>query len=258
MAILEIDKITHRFGGLLALDRVSFAVRPGQIKAVIGPNGAGKTTLFNVVSGILRPTAGEIRLNGGRINGLPPHRIAALGVARTFQNLSLFPRMTVIENVMLGRHCRSKGEMLACALSTTRQRNEEKTIRERAAAYLDFVGLSALADIPVGALPFGSRRMVELARALASEPTLLLLDEPGSGLNTREKDDLGELIARIRERGVTVLLVEHDMSLVMDISDEIVVLDHGSLIAEGKPGAIRTDPRVISVYLGGDLENAAG
>ncbi len=255
--LLVVDGIRQRFGGLVALDGVSFGVRPGQIKAVIGPNGAGKTTVFNVISGILRPQTGTIRFKGSIISGLAPHRIAAMGLSRTFQTPSLFMNMTVAENVMVGRHARTNGGMLGAALRLPAQRREERAIREAAVELLETVGLARAADRPVGALSFGQRRMVELARALATAPALLLLDEPASGLNTRETDELAGLIRRIRNRGVTVLLVEHDMSLVMDICDSIVVLHFGVPIAEGDPTTIRNDPRVVSVYLGGDFTDAA-
>ena len=255
--LLVVDDIRHRFGGVQALDHVSFGVNRGEIKAVIGPNGAGKTTLFNVVSGLIRPQSGTVRFNGTAISGLPPYRIAGLGLSRTFQTPSLFLNMTTLENVMVGRHVRSRAGLLAAALRLPAQRREERAIRDAALALLDTVGLAAAADRPVGALSFGQRRMVELARALATEPQLLLLDEPASGLNTRETDDLAALIGRIRDRGVTVLLVEHDMSLVMDVADSIVVLHFGVPIAEGTPAVIRNDRRVVSVYLGGDFADAA-
>lgn len=258
MALLEVTGVRQCFGGLVALDQVSFSVAEGQIKAVIGPNGAGKTTLFNVVAGALRPDQGEVWFNGARITGLRPFQITRLGVSRTFQNPSLFVRMTALENVMVGRHCRTKCGFVASAVRTPGQRREEQAIREAAIQRLEYVGLAAMANVTAGALSFGQRRMVELARALATEPRLLLLDEPASGLNPKETDDLAALISRIRKDGVTVLLVEHDMSLVMDISDEIVVLHNGTPIAEGSPAAIRANHKVVSVYLGGEFQGAPG
>ena len=258
MPLLEVRNITRSFGGLVALDSVSFDVKSGDIKGVIGPNGAGKTTMFHIVSGVLRPNGGEIRFRETRITGLRPYEIAELGVSRTFQSLSLFLNMTVLENVMVGRHCRTRSGLLASAMRLPGQPREEREIREAAMQRLDEVGLADAAELPVGDLPFGRRRMVELARALATGPRLLLLDEPASGLNTRETDDLAELIKRVRDGGVTVLVVEHDMSLVMDICDEILVLDFGKPIAEGDPAAIRNNSNVVAVYLGGEFGDASG
>jgi branched-chain amino acid transport system ATP-binding protein len=256
MALLEIHDIRRCFGGLVALDRVSFNVQSGQIKALIGPNGAGKTSLFNIVSGVLPPDSGQILFKGRRMTGLKPFRIAARGIARTFQNPSLFLKMTVLENVMVGRHVRTRSGFLSCAFRLPAQKREERAIRGAAMDWLKFVGLEPLAHVSAGGLAFGQLRMVELARAMATEPELILLDEPASGLNNRETEDLSALIRSIRERGVTILLVEHDMSMVMDLSDEIVVLHDGRWIAEGTPAAIQNDPQVMAVYLGGDFEHA--
>ena len=254
MALLDVRDLRHRFGGLVALNAVTFAVPEGQIKAVIGPNGAGKTTLFNVISGVMRPDAGSVAFEGAQLTGLPPFRIARRGLSRTFQNVSLFLHMTVLENVMIGRHCRTRHGLFSSALRLPGQQREERAIREAARGELAYVGLEAMADVPVSELAFGQRRMVELARALATQPRLLLLDEPASGLNTRETLDLAELIRNIRDRGITVLLVEHDMSLVMDISDHILVLHYGEPIAEGKPSEVRSNEQVIAVYLGGEFD----
>ena len=256
MALLEIDNVRQCFGGLVALDKVSFQVPKGRIKAVIGPNGAGKTTLFNLISGVFRPTAGTIPFNATPITGLQPYQIARLGISRTFQNPSLFLRMSVLENVMVGRHCRTRSGFVASGLRLPRQRREEKALAESAREQLQRVGIESKADVPVGSLSFGQRRMVELARALATEPQLLLLDEPASGLNTRETEELAALICRIRDSGVTILLVEHDMSLVMDISEDILVLHYGMPIAEGSPAAVRNNPNVVAVYLGGGAGRA--
>jgi len=250
MALLELDNVRRSFGGLVAVDGVSFSVRPGQIKAIIGPNGAGKTTLFNLISGVLKPDSGRIWFKSGRIGGRRPYQIANAGLSRTFQTPSLFLRMSVLQNVMVGRHRLSAWEFAGCGLRLPAQSREERAIRQAALSRLEFVGLARLADVPAGALAFGQRRLVELARALATEPELLLLDEPASGLNSKEREDLAALISRTREQGVTILLIEHDMSLVMDISEDILVLDHGLAIAEGPPTVVQNDPKVIAVYLG--------
>lgn len=250
MTILQVDQLSKRFGGLQAVDGVSFSLRQGAIKAVIGPNGAGKTTLFNLIAGMLAPSAGEIRFQGKEIQGMRPFRVAGMGVARTFQNIKMFAGMTALENVMVGRHVRTKAGFLASMFRTSGCRREEKAIREKSLELLDFLGIADCADILATNLAFGQQRAVELARALALEPALLLLDEPAAGLNIYETAEIGRLIVRIRELGVTVLLVEHDMSLVMDISDEIVVLSFGRKIAEDIPTVIQRDPEVIKVYLG--------
>jgi branched-chain amino acid transport system ATP-binding protein len=250
MTILQVDQLSKRFGGLQAVDGVSFSLRQGAIKAVIGPNGAGKTTLFNLIAGMLTPSAGEIRFQGKEIQGMRPFRVAGLGVARTFQNIKMFTGMTALENVMVGRHVRTKAGFLASMFRTSGCRREEKAIRTRSLELLDFLGIADCADTLATNLAFGQQRAVELARALALEPVLLLLDEPAAGLNIYETAEIGRLIVRVRELGITVLLVEHDMSLVMDISDEIVVLSFGRKIAEDIPTVIQRDPEVIKVYLG--------
>ncbi len=250
MTILQVQGLSKRFGGLQAVDGVSFPLRQGTIKAVIGPNGAGKTTLFNLIAGMLTPTAGEITYQGKAIQGLPPFRVAAQGIARTFQNIKMFAGMTALENVMVGRHVQSKAGFLASMLRTSGCRAEERAIHKKSLELLDFLGIADCAETLATNLAFGQQRAVEMARALALEPTLLLLDEPAAGLNIYETAEIARLIVRIRDLGVTVLLVEHDMSLVMDISDEIVVLSFGRKIAEDIPTVIQRDPEVIKVYLG--------
>lgn len=252
MDLLEIKNVSKRFGGLQAVKDVCFSVRTGSIKAVIGPNGAGKTTLFNLVSGFLCPDAGSIIYQGMPINGRDPYEIAAYGLSRTFQHIKLFAHMTVLENVMVGCHVRSSAGFLAGMLKLPWTRREEQQIRDKAHAMMDFLGIAQLSGAEALSLSYGQQRAVELARALASSPTMLLLDEPAAGLNMRETADVAKLITRIRDLGITVLIVEHDMSLVMDISDEIVVLSYGEKIADDVPRAVQTNPEVVRVYLGED------
>jgi branched-chain amino acid transport system ATP-binding protein len=252
MTLLEIKNISKRFGGLQAVKDVSFSVQKGSIKAVIGPNGAGKTTLFNLVSGFLCPDAGAIIYQGVPINGKEPYEIAGYGLSRTFQHIKLFAHMTALENVMVGCHVRSRAGFLAGMLNLPWTRREEQGIRDRAHEMMDFLGIVNLAGAGALSLSYGQQRAVELARALAGGPTMLLLDEPAAGLNMRETADVAQLIARVRNLGITVLIVEHDMSLVMNISDEIVVLSYGEKIADGVPGAVQINPEVVSVYLGED------
>lgn len=254
--LLEVIDIKHSFGGLTALDKVAFSLHPGRIKAVIGPNGAGKTTLFNITTGMISADEGQIIFDGKRIDNLKPHQIAQVGIARTFQNLSLFYSMSVLENVMLGRHTKLKPGIIAEALNLPMKTRRERVTADEAMRRLEFCNIADEAGNQASALPFGKRRMLELARALALEPKLLLLDEPASGLNTGETDALAKLIAKIRDSGVTILLVEHDMSLVMDISDDILVLNFGIPVAEGTPAAIRNNREVIDIYLGGDFASA--
>jgi branched-chain amino acid transport system ATP-binding protein len=250
--LLETRGLARSFGGLQAVKDVSFAVPPGVIQAVIGPNGAGKTTLFNLIAGTLAPHAGEVLFHGRAITGAPPHAIARLGIARTFQTTKLFGHMTVLENVMVGRHPRTRWGFIAGMLNLPPTWGEERRIEADARAILGDLGLAAFAAETAANLPFGRQRLVEFARALATEPTLLLLDEPAAGLNIYETKELAQLILKIRSRGVTCLVVEHDMSLVMDISDDVVVLDQGRKIAQGPPRAIQRDPEVIRIYLGDD------
>ena len=252
MPLLEVNNLSKRFGGLQAVKEVSFRVEPGMIKAVIGPNGAGKTTLFNLLSGFIAPDAGTIVFRDRPLQGKGPWKIAAEGVSRTFQHIRLFSRMTALENVTVGRHVRSSAGFLSGMLNLPRTRREERDIREQALATMAFLGIESLADADATSLSYGQQRAVELARALAAEPRMLLLDEPSAGLNMRETADLARLIGRIRDRGITVLVVEHDMSLVMNISDEIVVLSYGEKIADDRPLAIQKNADVIRVYLGDD------
>jgi branched-chain amino acid transport system ATP-binding protein len=252
MHLLEVQNISKRFGGLQAVKDVSFVVRQGTIKAVIGPNGAGKTTLFNLLSGFLAPDRGTVSFNGHAIHGSAAHEIAGLGLSRTFQHIKLFSHMTALENVMVGRHVRGRTGFVAGMLNLPWTRREDREMRERALAVMEFLGIAQFAGTEATSLSYGQQRIVELARALAAEPSLLLLDEPAAGLNMRETADMAKLIAKIRDRGVTVLIVEHDMQLVMNISDEIVVLSYGEKIADDLPLTVQKDPHVIRVYLGED------
>lgn len=254
-AFLHAHNLRKSFGGVTAVNEVSFEARLGQTVAVIGPNGAGKTTLFNMISGLLSPDGGEIWLNGQRLDGNPPHKVASMGVARTFQNVQLFGNMTVLENVMMGRYRYERAGLIRSALGLTYQ--EEQQTRAAALQRLKRVGLADKADLPAPSLPLGEQRLLELARALAAEPRLLLLDEPTAGLNAVETIQLAATISRIRANDVSVLLVEHDMSLVMSVADWIVVLNYGDKLAEGRPEEIQNDPRVVEAYLGQENKNKA-
>jgi branched-chain amino acid transport system ATP-binding protein len=252
MSLLELEGLSRSFGGLRAVDGVSFAAEADRITAVIGPNGAGKTTLFNLIAGSLAPDSGRVAFDGADITGLKPYRVARRGMARTFQAVKLSRKMTALENVMIGRQVRSRAGFASGMLAAPWTWGEERSIREESMKAIELLGIEEYRDKETGSLPFGIQRSVELARAIAAEPKLLLLDEPASGLNVRETRGLAELIARIRGRGITILVVEHDMSLVMDVSDEIVVLSFGKKIAQGKPRDIQANKEVIDIYLGED------
>jgi branched-chain amino acid transport system ATP-binding protein len=248
--LLTAEGIGISFGGLRALDGVGFAARAGEILAIIGPNGAGKTTLFNIVSGLYRATEGRITLDGEDVTEAPPHRLAARGLSRSFQNLQVFFRMTALENVMAGRHLQEKSNLLADLFRLPRSRRANAETRDAAMALLDEVGLAGQAELPAGSLPYGALKRLEIARALATNPRVLLLDEPAAGCNPVETEEMDRLIAQVAARGVAVVLIEHDMKLVMRISRHLVVLNQGRMLAEGTPEEVRSNPEVIAAYLG--------
>ncbi|ALV30533.1 ABC transporter ATP-binding protein [Pannonibacter sp. Q-1] len=256
MSLLSIEGLGISFGGLKAVHDVSFALKPGEIVSVIGPNGAGKTTLFNMISGIYQPGAGKVKLNGEDVTGMPPHLLARRGMSRTFQNLQIFQQMSVLENVTAGFHLKERGSVLADLFALPASRRRSKAAEEGARALLKRAGLERAAEREAASLSYGSLKRLEIARALALSPKVLLLDEPAAGCNAVETEEIDHLIAEIAAAGTAILLVEHDMKMVMRISNHIVVLDHGEKIAEGDPAGISRNPAVIAAYLGAD--HAAG
>lgn len=250
--LLEIDHLCLSFGGLKATNDVTMHMEGGKINGIIGPNGAGKTTFFNQISGVYKPDSGTIKFDGKRINGLKPYQINEAGIARTYQVINLFKKMTVLENVMVGMHPRLKSGFFSSVLHTKSQREEEKAIREKGMELLKFVGLENYANEQAGALSYGQQRLLEIVRGLASDPKLILLDEPAAGMNSTEKVELNRLLRKILDRGVSILIVEHDMKLMMGVCDRIFVLNYGKKLAEGTPEEVQKNPEVIAAYLGGD------
>lgn len=256
--LLRVENLSLAFGGVKALDEVSFSARAGAITAMIGPNGAGKTTAINCISGAYRPQAGRVFFAGREITGMPAHRLARLGLTRTFQNLQVFGQLSVLENVMVGLHAVTHQGFAAAILRLPAMRREERAIADQAMATLADLGLTAVAHRPAGQLSYGDRKRLELARALAARPKLVLLDEPVAGLNAAETDAMGQALVRARDMGVGLVLVEHDMALVMKISDQVVVLSFGQKIAQGDPHQVQNDPQVLATYLGGRQEPVNG